>query len=372
MPEVLELSMKLFELVEVIEKIAPIATQESYDNSGLLVGDKDNLVTGALITLDITEEVIDEAISLGYNLIISHHPPIFKPLKRLTGSDLTERCIIKAIRHGVMLYACHTNLDNSIKGVNAILAARLNLINTAILQPLKASLQKLVVFVPVSHHEVVREAMFSAGAGVIGNYDCCSFNTEGKGTFRAGEGTHPYTGEKNELHTEPEIRIETILPNWILGKVLKAVGEVHPYEEIAWDSIPLNNVFEQTGAGMYGELSEPLEEKDFLIFIKNVLKVPFVKHSPLLKRKILKVGICGGSGNFLINDAIGKGCDVYITGELKYHDYFLAEKKILLVEAGHYETEQFSKELLYTLLKEKFTTFALQISGINSNPVNYL
>lgn len=364
--------MKLFELVEVIEKIAPVASQESYDNSGLLVGDQDNVVTGALITLDITEEVIDEAISLGYNLIISHHPPIFKPLKRLTGSTSTERCIIKAIKHGVMLYACHTNLDNSIRGVNAILAGKLNLKNTGILQPLKESLNKFIVFVPESHHEVVREAMFRAGAGVIGNYDCCSFNTEGKGTFRPGDGTNPHVGRLNELHTEPEIRIETILPKWIEGKVLKAVREVHPYEEIAWDSVSLNNPFEQVGAGMYGELPEAMEEIDFLSYIKNALGVPVVKHSPLLKRKIIKVGICGGSGNFLIYDAIGKGCDVYITGELKYHDYFLAEKKILLVEAGHYETEQFSKELLYTLLKEKFTTFALQISGINSNPVNYL
>lgn len=364
--------MKLYELAEVIESIAPVPTQESYDNSGLLVGNKNDDITGALITLDITEEVIDEAISVGFNLIIAHHPPIFKPLKKLTGSNTTERCIIKAIRHGIAIYAAHTNLDNSLKGVNAILAEKLGMKNINVLQPLKGMLRKMVVFVPESHHEVVRNAMFTAGAGVIGDYDSCSFNTSGKGTFRGGQETNPFVGEPGELHTEPEIKIETILPSWLENKVVKAIKDVHPYEEIAWDSYALTNEFPQKGAGMYGLLAEPLEELVFLNFIKNILNVPFLKHSPLLNRKITRVGICGGSGNFLLQDAIEKKCDIFITGELKYHDYFLTENKIVLVEAGHYETEQFSKELLYSILKEKFSTFALQISGIDSNPVKYL
>ena len=364
--------MKLYELAEVIESIAPVPTQESYDNSGLLVGNQQDEISGALITLDITEEVIDEAVSLGYNLIISHHPPIFKSLKKLTGSNLTERCIIKAIRNNIALYAAHTNLDNSLKGVNAILAEKLGLENIAVLQPLKGMLRKLVVFVPESHHEEVRNAMFTAGAGVIGDYDSCSFNTSGKGTFRGGENTNPFVGELGKLHTEPEIKIETILPFWLEDKVIEAIKDVHPYEEIAWDSYALTNEFPQKGAGMYGTLSNPVEEIEFINNIKKILKVPFIKHSPLTNRKISRVGICGGSGNFLLQDAISRKCDIFITGELKYHDYFSAEGKIVLVEAGHYETEQFSKELLYSILKEKFSTFALQISGIDSNPVRYL
>lgn len=365
-------TLKLYELTEVIESIAPVQTQESYDNSGLIVGKKDDIITGALITLDITEDVINEAVELGFNLIISHHPPIFKPLKRLNGTTATERCIISAIRQGIALYAAHTNLDNSLKGVNAIFAEKLKLSSTGILQPMKGMLRKLVVFVPVSHHQAVREAMFHAGAGVIGNYDCCSYNIQGNGTFRAQSGSNPYLGVEGELHTEPEIRIETILPSWLESKVVKAMLAAHPYEEVAWDSYELTNDFLQTGAGMYGQLSEPINEIDFMKNLKKVLGVPFLKHSPLLNRKIMKVGICGGSGNFLLQDAINSQCDAFITGELKYHDYFMTENKILLIEAGHYETEQFSKELLYRILKENFTTFALQISGISSNPVNYL
>jgi len=364
--------MKLKELANVIESIAPVPTQDSYDNSGLLVGNMQDEITGALVSLDVTEDVIDEAISLGFNLIICHHPPIFKPLKKLNGSNAVERCIIKAVKNSIALYAAHTNLDNSLKGVNAILAEKLGLKNIAVLQPLKGMLRKIVVFVPESHHDIVRNAMFEAGAGVIGEYDSCSFNTSGKGTFKAGVDTDPFVGNKGELHTESEIKIETILPSWIENKVVNAIRKVHPYEEIAWDSYSLTNEFPQKGAGMYGELPEPVEERIFLEKVKKILNIPFLKHSPLLNRKIRKIGICGGSGNFLIHNAIEQECDVFITGELKYHDYFLTEEKIVLVEAGHYETEQFSKELLYSILKEKFSTFALQISGTNSNPVRYL
>lgn len=364
--------MKLSEITNFIESIAPVPTQENYDNSGLLIGSKEKVITGCLITLDITEEVIDEAISLGYNLIISHHPLIFTALKKITGSNATERCIIKAIKNDIAIYAAHTNLDNSLKGVNAILAEKLNLKNLSLLQPLKEKLRKLVVFVPESHHEVVRDAMFKAGAGVIGDYDCCSFNTAGKGSFKATEGTNPHVGEIGELHFEDEIKIETILPFWLEDKVVEAIREVHPYEEIAWDSYALTNEFPQVGSGMIGTLETPMDEIDFLNNVKKVLNTPVLKHSPLLHRKVSKIGICGGSGNFLLRDSIAKNCDVFITGELKYHDYFMTENKIVIVEAGHYETEQFTKELLYRLLKEKFTTFALQISGINSNPVIYL
>ncbi len=365
-------TLKLYELTDVIEAIAPVQTQESYDNSGLIVGNKLDTITGALITLDITEEIINEAVQLGYNLIISHHPIIFKPIKRLNGNSTTERCIIFAIKHGIALYAAHTNLDNSINGVNSIFAEKLKINNTRILQPLKGILRKLVVYVPASHQQEVRDALFKSGAGVIGNYDSCSFNAQGQGTFKAKEGSDPFVGKQGELHMESEIRIETILPFWQEEKVIRAILDVHPYEEVAWDSYNLNNEHQQIGAGIYGQLQKPMNETDFLSNIKNVLGIPFLKHSPLLHKDILKVGICGGSGNFLLQDAINHHCDAFITGELKYHDYFMADNKILLIEAGHYETEQFSKELLYRVLKENFTTFALQISRISSNPVNYL
>lgn len=364
--------MQLKDIIQIIETIAPLQLQEDYDNSGLLTGHPNDIITGALITLDITEPVIDEAINQGYNLIIAHHPLIFKPLKKINGNNEVERCVIKAIQNKIALYAAHTNLDNSKEGVNAKLCAKLGLTGTSILSPIAGNLRKFVVFVPESHAENVRQAMFKSGAGHIGKYDSCSFNTNGSGTFRALEGANPYVGKPGEIHSESEIRIETIVPAWIESRVLSAVMEVHPYEEIAWDSYPLTNKAVYTGAGMFGGYENPLQEEEFIARIKEVLEVPFIKCSPLTGKKISRVAVCGGSGNFLIQDAIRSGAQAFVTGELKYHDYFLAEGRILLVEAGHYETEQFTKELLYQVVKEKFPTFALQISTISTNPVNYL
>ena len=364
--------MQLKEIIRCIEAIAPLPLQESYDNSGLLTGHPNDEVSGALITLDVTEPVIDEAISLGFNLIIAHHPLIFKPLKKINGYSEVERCVIKAIRNNIALYAAHTNLDNTVNGVNAILCRKLGLKNTAILSPLQGNLRKLVIFVPESHAEKVRQAMFAAGAGHIGNYDSCSFNLSGSGTFRALEGTKPFVGEIGEIHTEEEVRIETVLPAWLEPRILSATRQVHPYEEVAWDSYPLTNEMSNAGAGMTGQFSSAVTEAGFVQILKEKLNTPSIRCSPFTGRRINRVSVCGGSGNFLIQDAIRAGADAFVTGELKYHDYFLAEGRILLVEAGHYETEQFTKELLYHIVKENFPTFALQISMINTNPVNYL
>lgn len=364
--------MQLNEIIQSIETMAPLPLQEDYDNSGLLTGHPDDTITGALITLDVTESVIEEAIKLGYNLIIAHHPLIFKPLKKINGNNEVERCVIKAIRNKIAIYTAHTNLDNSMEGVNAMLCRKIGLTETSILSPINGNLRKLVVFVPVSHAEKVRQAMFVSGAGHIGQYDSCSFNTAGSGTFRALEGANPFVGQQGEIHSEPEIRIESIVPKWLESRVLSAVREVHPYEEIAWDSYVLTNSALNTGAGMTGKFENPLQEEEFILRLKEVLKVPLIKCSPLTGKKISKVAVCGGSGNFLIQEAIRSGAHAFVTGELKYHDYFLAEGRILLVEAGHYETEQFTKELLYQIVKEKFPTFALQISTISTNPVNYL
>jgi len=364
--------MLLKEIIQSIENIAPLQLQESYDNSGLLTGHPEETVKGALITLDVTETVIDEAINKGLDLIIAHHPLIFNPLKKINGTNEVERCVIKAIRNNIALYAAHTNLDNAPEGVNARLCKKLGIKQPVILTPVEGILRKLVVFVPGSHAEKVREAMFKAGAGHIGNYDACSFNTEGTGTFKANEGAMPFVGELGQIHNEPEIRIETIVPSHTEKHVLNAIMAVHPYEEVAWDSYTLNNQAKGFGSGMIGSLDKETDEIDFLQTIKQVLGSACVKYSPLTGRKVRKVAVCGGSGNFLISDAIRAGADVFLTGELKYHDYFLGEGKILLVEAGHYETEQFTKELLYQVVKEKFPTFALQISSIDTNPVNCL
>lgn len=364
--------MLIREIIEIIEHTAPLPLQESYDNSGLLTGHPDDVAKGALITLDVTESVIDEAIHLGYNLVIAHHPILFKPLKKINGFNDVERCIIKAIRNNIALYAAHTNLDNAPEGVNAMLCKKLGISGTFILSPLEGILRKLVVFVPVSHADNVRNAIFKAGGGQIGNYDSCSFNLDGTGTFRAKEGANPFVGNIGLVHNEPEVRIETIVPSHSEDRVVKAMLEAHPYEEVAWDSYALTNQATGFGAGMSGSLEIETDEVDFLKHIKQVLGSACLKHSPLTGRKVRQVAVCGGSGNFLISDAIRSGANVFITGELKYHDYFLAEGRILLVEAGHYETEQFTKDLLYQVVKEKFPTFALRISSSNTNPVNCL
>ncbi len=364
--------MKIGDIIRAIETLAPVSYQESYDNSGLYCGSAGWEASGALFTLDVTEAVVDEAIALGYNLIIAHHPLIFKPLKRITGGNDQERSIVKAIKNDIAIYAAHTNLDNAYGGVNAMICRKLGLKNCSILQPAADMLRKLVVFVPESHAEAVRTAIFNAGAGHIGDYDSCSYNLEGFGTFRAQVGTNPFVGAIGSIHKEPEVRIETVCESHALGRIVAAMVEVHPYEEVAWDAYPLTNENPRVGSGMVGEFEEAMDEMDFLKLLKSVFGTGCVKYSPLTGRKIKKVALCGGSGNFLIHQAMAKKADAFVTGELKYHDYFLAEGKILLAEAGHYETEQFTKELLAAIVKEKFTTFATRISGIQSNPVNYL
>ena len=352
--------MKIKELVQVIEEIAPLSLQESYDNSGLLVGSEDEDVKSALITLDVTEEVLDEAIKDGYGIIISHHPVIFSGIKKLNGKNYVENIVIKAIKNNIALYAVHTNIDNAGNGLNAILGKKLGLNNLKVLKPGASSLKKLVVFCPVGHAENVRKAMFDAGAGhIIGKYDGCSYNTEGFGTFRALEGADPYVGELGKLHYEKEIKIETIVPDTRLGAVINTMLSVHPYEEVAYDIYPLDNFNGNTGAGMIGELEEELDAVDFLKSVKEKLNVKALKFNKPVERKVKKVAFCGGSGAFLINEAFKQGADVFITGDVKYHDYFEHVGKMTIVDAGHYETEQFIKELLYEVLTEKFPTFAV-------------
>lgn len=362
----------IHEIRKVFEEFAPLSLQESYDNSGLIVGDESAVANAALITLDVTEDVVAEAVRKNCNLIIAHHPAIFGNLKKVTSSSATGRIILQAAREGISIYALHTNFDNVPGGVNSILCDKLDIINRQVLKPMKGILQKLVTFCPESKAEDVRQALFTAGAGHIGNYDCCSYNTAGQGTFRAGEESSPYVGEIGKLHYEDEIRIETIFPAYLQLKVISALLRSHPYEEVAYDIYNLDNQYTGAGAGMIGELADDTEAYDFLLKVKSVLGTGCIRHTDLPSRKIRKIAVCGGAGSFLIGDAMAAGADAFLTGDVKYHDFFIPDSRMLIADIGHFESEQFTKELISTLLKKNFPTFAHFISETRTNPVNYL
>lgn len=360
------------DICNYIEEIAPLGYQESYDNAGLLVGNPKTELTGGLITLDVTEAVVDEAIAKKCNLVIAHHPIIFGGLKRLTGRNYVERTVIKAIQNNIAIYAAHTNLDNVTGGVNSKICDKLGLKNRKILMPLKDELKKLVVFVPTDHAEKVRNAICEVGAGKIGNYDYCSYNLNGQGTFRGGEDTNPFVGEKGKVHFEDEVRIETIFPKVRQQFILQAMLKEHPYEEVAYDIYPLDNKYHLAGGGMVGYLSEPKDELEFLHELKKIFGLGCIRHTNLLQKKIKKVAVCGGSGSFMLKQALSARADVFISGDFKYHELFDAEGKILIADIGHYESEQFTKDVFYEILMEKFPKFALCLSEVKTNPVNYL
>jgi dinuclear metal center YbgI/SA1388 family protein len=363
--------MKIKEIVSCLEKLAPTSLQESYDNAGFIIGNSDNEVSKTLVSIDVTKEVIDEAIKLGCNLIISHHPLIFGNLSRITNDNPTGHCVLKAIKNDIAIYAAHTNLDSVVGGVNSILCNKLGLVNCRILKNKKNILKKLVTFCPSGKAEIVRKALFDAGAGHIGNYDSCSFNSNGSGSFRALENANPYVGEVNKLHFENEVKIETIYPAYIERTLLKALFAAHPYEEVAYDIYPLENEFNKVGEGMIGELTKPMDTKLFFEKIKTILDLGLIRHSRIIKRKIKKVAVCGGAGGFLLKDAINSGADIMLTGDLKYHQFFETNEGIILADIGHYESEQFAKEILVDFLFENFPTFAFHISKVKTNPVHY-
>ncbi|MCP3894432.1 MULTISPECIES: Nif3-like dinuclear metal center hexameric protein [Bacteroides] len=364
--------MKIKEIVSALERFAPLPLQDGFDNAGLQIGLTEAEATGALLCLDVTEPVIDEAIAHGCNLIISHHPLIFKGYKSITGKDYVERCILKAIRNDIVIYSAHTNLDNAAGGVNFKIAEKIGLKNVQILEPKENSLLKLVTFVPSAQADTVRKALFNAGCGTIGNYDSCSYNTKGEGTFRAGEGTNPFCGSIGELHHEEEVRIETIVPAFRKAEATRALLAAHPYEEPAFDLYPLQNTWAQVGSGVVGELDSCESELEFLKRIKKTFEVGCLKHNKLSGREIKKVALCGGAGSFLLPQAIRSGADVFITGEIKYHDYFGHEEEILMAEIGHYESEQYTKEIFYSIIREVCPNLVLQQSKVNTNPIKYL
>ena len=363
--------MLLKDLLKVFEEAAPLSLQESYDNSGIQLGTPDQEVTQGLVCLEVTPPVLREAIEKKCDLIISHHPLIFEGIKQFSGKTATEQILFEAIRNNIAILSLHTNLDNVKGGVNSRLAEQLGLERLKVLRPAKGVLKKLVTFCPGDYSEKVRAALFEAGAGQIGDYDCCSYNLEGKGSFRAGEGSSPFVGNLKELHYEEETRIETIFPVYLQSDVLSAMKAAHPYEEVAYDVYPIDNEFEMAGSGMIGELKTPMGTEDFLSMVKKKLGAAFVRHSPPVDESIQVVALCGGSGAFLLPDVIKSGAQAFVTGDVKYHQFLDVAGKLLLVDAGHYETEQHTKELLVDIVKEKMINFALLISDTNTNPVRF-
>jgi len=323
--------MKIVELINIIENYAAPELQEDYDNSGLITGNPSWDCSGVLCTLDVTVQTLKEAKENHCNLVIAHHPIIFRGLKRINGGSYVEQTLIEAIKNDIAIYSAHTNLDNIVLGVNGMIAKKLGLKNIAILQPKKRMLRRLITFAPIDKAEQVRSSVFGAGAGHIGKYSECSFNSNGTGTFKAREGANPYVGEIGERHHETETKIEIVYPFYLENQVVNALKENHPYEEVAYDIFTMDNVHFGIGAGIIGELADPIEEKNLLKFLK----------------------------------------ETFDAADVKYHEFFDAEGKLVIADIGHYESEQFTVDLIHDLLAEKFPTFAVLKTRVNTNPVRY-
>ncbi len=363
---------KIKDVAAYLESIAPIAYQESYDNSGLLTGNSSADVTGILVTLDCTEAVVEEAISSHCNLIVAHHPILFKGLKKLTGKTYVERTLISAIKNDVAIYAIHTNLDNVHSGVNRKIAEKIGLKNTRVLLPLPGMLSKLVTFIPKNNLEIVVDALHAAGAGQLGNYKNCSFQISGKGIFEPNEDAKPFIGKSGQKEMVDEVRVEMIYPSHIEKSILTALKQSHPYEEVAYYISSLQNASQEVGAGLIGEIDVAEEPISFLQRLKKQMNVSVIRHTAPLDKPLKRVAVCGGAGSFLLKEAIAQGADAFISADFKYHEFFDADGKIMIADIGHYESEQFTKELLKEVLSKKFSTFAINFSKTVTNPISYL
>jgi dinuclear metal center YbgI/SA1388 family protein len=360
------------DVINHLEALSPLDYAEDFDNVGLLVGNKNAKVKGILVTLDTIEAVVDEAIENNCNLIVSFHPIIFKGLKKLTGNSYVERVVIKAIKHDIAIFAIHTALDNAFNGVNDMICEQLGLVNRQILIPQNATIKKLTTYVPKDELHLVREALFQAGAGSIGNYNNCSFNVNGIGTFNGNEDSNPTKGKKGVTQEEHEVKLSVIFAKHLENTILQALFKTHSYEEVAYEIVTLENKNQHIGMGMIGELPEALDETTFLNKLKFKMNTSAIRHSQLLQKPIKKVAVLGGSGSFAIAAAKAAKADVFITADLKYHDFFQAENSIVLADIGHYESEQFTKTLLVANLTKKIHNFAIILSNTDTNPVKYL
>lgn len=363
--------MNISEVIQTLESYAPLSYQESYDNVGLLTGNATWQCTGVLCSLDATEDVVNEAKENGCNLIVAHHPIIFGGLKKLTGKNYVERTVIAAIKNDVAIYAIHTNLDNVHNGVSRHMAEQLGLHSCKVLEPKTGLLKKLYTYIPVDDAEKVKAALFEAGAGNIGNYSECSFNSEGIGTYKPLEHTNPYIGEQGKRAETKEVKLEVIFEAYRQQQVINALLQSHPYEEVAYDIVSLDNAYQNVGSGIIGELKNEMSEEVFLQHLVQSFHLPVIKHTKLFNRNVKKIALCGGSGLFLLKKAIVQKADVYITSDIKYHEFFDADNQIVLMDIGHWESEQFTIDLLYDVLRSKFHNFAVLKTGVKTNPVNY-
>ena len=364
--------MKINEITNYLESLAPIYLQEDYDNSGLITGNKYWKVSNILVCLDCTEKVVEEAIAKSCNLIVTHHPIVFSGLKSIVGKNYVEQTIIKAIKNDIAIYAIHTNLDNIKDGVNSVIAKKIGLEKTKILRPKKDFIKKLSFYCPVSDARRLKDVLWEAGAGNIGNYSHCSFSSTGQGTFMGNNESKPYLGQKNVLNSEKEEKIEMLLPSYLQNKILNTLFSSHPFEEVAYEIHLLENLNQDIGSGMFGKLKTPMKSNDFLRYLKKVMQTDCIRYTNLNKKHIETVAVCGGSGSFLLDDAKRMKADIFITADFKYHEFFNAENDIIIADIGHYESEQFTKDLLCDILNKKFTKFATHLSSINTNPINYM
>ena len=364
--------MKIKEIITVLEEMAPLAYAEDFDNVGLLLGNQEDEATGVLVCHDALESVIEEAITKNCNLVVCFHPILFSGIKKITGKNYVERSVLKAIKNDIAIYAVHTALDNHKNGVNKIFCDALGLINTKILVPKPNFIQKLVTYTIPENVEQVRNALFNAGAGKIGNYDDCSFTSQGIGTYMGNENSNPEIGERFEFVEAQEIKIEVTFEKHLQNKILKALLKNHVYEEVAYEIYDLQNTHQNIGLGMVGELEKPLSEIEFLQLVKTKMQCGGIRHSTLLGKSIKKVAVLGGSGSFAIKNAIQAGADVFLTADLKYHNFYEAENQMVLADIGHFESERYTKNYIVDYLKEKITNFAFVLSEENTNPVKYL
>ena len=360
------------DIIREIERFAPPALQESFDNTGVQVGDMADECRGVLICVDATPEIVDEAVAMGANLILTHHPLIFHAIKKVVPKGRIGVTLTKAIKAGIAIYSCHTSVDIARGGVSWEKARMLGLKNVATLDRQTGRMMKLVTMVPTSHVEKVREAIFAAGAGQLGDYDSCSYAVEGEGTFRALEGSNPYVGDRGELHHEKEVRLEALMSSWLQGKVEAALRDAHPYEEPAYDFISLANEAPYSGLGVIGDLAEPLDEADFVALVKQTFGSPVVRATRSRGKKIARVGLCGGAGIDFAPNAMALGAEAYICSDTKYNFFLDYEDGIFLVDIGHFESENCTKNIFYRIISEKFLNFAVRKSSIEKNPINYL
>ncbi len=363
--------MTVKDILSLLNNFAPLHYSEDFDNTGLLIGDPSANATGILVTLDTLENIVDEAINTNCNVIVSFHPIIFKGLKKITGKTYVERVALKAIKNNINIIAIHTALDNSFQGVNAQICHYLDLKKREILIPMKGTIKKLTTYVPNKDAQALKDALFSAGAGSIGNYDNCSFSTQGTGTFKGNEKSNPIIGKRGVLQEEPETQLNITFHAHLQAQILQTLHTSHPYEEVAYELLTLNNTNQNIGMGMIGTLPKEMDEIEFLKFLKEKMNTDCVRHSKLQGNKIKKIAVLGGSGSFAIQNAIAKGADAFVTADCKYHDFFSTENKLLLADIGHYESEQYTKELLHAYLQKKMPNFAVVLSQINTNPISY-